>query len=218
MKLDLNQFEAVIFDMDGTMVDNTPFHKKAWIEFCRRHGIDLTEEEFHEKISGKRNDAILEFLFGRKVEGQEYIELDEQKESIYRELYLPHLKEVPGLKEFLKKLASEEFKIGVATTSPYKNRTLVLETLELHKFFAVIVGGEDTRHGKPHPEIYLTAAGKLGVNPKKCLAFEDTPSGVKSAKSAGMTVVGVLTAHTKEELNEADYFIKDFTEIEIISF
>lgn len=221
MKLNLGDFEAVIFDMDGTMVDNTPFHKKAWIEFCKRRGIELSEKDYYTKISGNRNDAIFEVLFGRRVEGDEYTELDEEKEAIYRELYLPELEEVPGLKEFLKQVAHAGLKIGVATTSPYKNRLMILEALELKEFFAVVIGGEDTKHGKPHPEIYLKAAEKLGVEPKKCLAFEDTPSGIKSAKGAGMKVVAVLTSHTKEELNEADYFIKDFTKIEmfkIISF
>lgn len=215
MKLDLQNFKAVIFDMDGTMVDNTGFHKKAWIEFCKRRGLELAEKDYHIRISGKRNDAIFEILFGRKIEGAEYTKLDEEKEAIYRELYLPNLKEVPGLKKLLNHLKKAGIKTGIATTSPYKNRLMVLGVLELKEFFAVIVGGEDTKHGKPHPEIYLSASEKLGVSPKDCLAFEDTPSGVKSAKSAGMVVVGVLTAHTKEELSEADYFIKDFTEIEI---
>jgi len=214
MKLDLKSFKAVIFDMDGTMVDNTPFHKKAWIEFCKRRGIELSEEDYHTKISGKRNDAIFEILLGRKIEGAEYIKLDEEKEAIYRELYLPNLREVPGLRKLLNHLQKAGIKTGIATTSPYKNRLMVLEALELKEFFGIIVGGEDTKHGKPHPEIYFTAAEKLGIDPAQCLAFEDTPSGVKSAKSAGMTAVGVLTAHTKEELYQADYFINDFSDIE----
>lgn len=215
MKLDLRKYRVVIFDMDGTMIDNTPFHKKAWIEFCKRHGITLTEEEYLRKISGKRNDAILPMLLGRSINGEEYDFLDEQKESIYRELYKPYLKEIAGLREFLIKLSDHGLKLGIATTSSHKNRAFVLETLELRDYFEVVIGGEHSKHGKPHPEIYLLAAEKLGVDPKKCLAFEDTPSGVKSAKSAGMEVVGILTAHTKEELSEADYFIRDFTEIEI---
>lgn len=215
MKLDLSKFEAVVFDMDGTMIDNTPFHQKAWIKFCEGHGIKLTEEDYLVKVSGKRNDAILELLFERKIGSDEYLKLDEEKESIYRELYLPHLSAVSGLKNFLNKLKATGMKLGVATTSPYKNRVMVLEALGLNDFFEVIIGGEDTKQGKPHPEIYLTVAGKLGVNPEKCLAFEDTPSGIKSAKGAGMTVVAVLTSHLKDELKQADYFIKDYTELEI---
>jgi beta-phosphoglucomutase len=215
MRLDLNRFEAVIFDMDGTMIENTKFHDRAWQEFIKRHNINIDLPEFYLKSSGKKNDAIFEILFGRKVEGDEYKRLDEEKESIYRELYKPNFKEVAGLKTFLNRLSKMGLKTGVATTASLKNRVFVLENLELQDFFAVVVGAEHVREGKPHPEIYLLAAEKLGVNPKKCLAFEDTRSGIKSAKSAGMTVVGVLTTHTKEELNEADHFIKDFTEIKI---
>lgn len=201
--------------MDGTMIDNTPFHKKAWLEFCKKHGITLTEEEYHRKISGKRNDAILELLFGRKMAKKETELFEDEKEAIYRKIYGPHLQEVHGLKKILVRLQQAGLKIGVATTSPFKNRVFILETLELQDFFAVVAGPEHVKLGKPHPEIYFLAAEKMGVEPNQCLVFEDTPTGVKSAKSAGMTVVGVLTAHTKEELYQADYFIKDFSEIEI---
>lgn len=196
------------------MVDNTPFHKKAWIEFGKRHSINLTDDEYHKKISGKRNDAIFPVLFGKIIEGEEFREFEEKKESIYRELYSPYLKEVDGLSQFLYKLSDLGLKLGVATTSFEKNRIFILGTLNLHNLFAAVVGGEHAKHGKPHPEIYLMAAEKLGVEPTNCLAFEDTPSGIAAAKSAGMTVVGVLTAHSKEELRQADYFIRDFTEIE----
>jgi beta-phosphoglucomutase len=141
--------------------------------------------------------------------------LAEEKESIYRELYKPYFKEVKGLKPFLDSISKKGLKTGVATTSPLSNRVFVLEALQLQDFFTIIVGAEHTKQGKPHPEIYLLAAEKLGVDPKKCLAFEDTLAGIKSAKSAGMTVTGVLTTHSKEELSEADYFIKDFTKIEV---
>lgn len=216
MELDLSSIKAVIFDMDGTMIDNTLYHKRAWLEFCRRHGINLTEEGYLLKVSGKRNDAILELLFERRIAPDEQTQLEEEKESIYREIYGPNLKANGGLIDFLDKLSLKNLKIGIATTSPYKNRIFVLEALKLQNFFAVIVGSEDTLEGKPHPEIYLKTAEKLGFAPGECLAFEDTPSGVKSAKSAGIkTVIAVLTSHPKEELNEADFYIKDFTEIEV---
>lgn len=216
MKLDLKQFEAIVFDIDGTMVDNMTFHSKAWIEFIRRHGFKLDEEEFLHETLGEHNDEIFDMLFERDVRGEEFDLLDEEKEAIYREMYAPHFKEVPGLKDFLNQLKQTGIKIGVATTAPFKNRVFILETLELMDFFPVVVGGEHVSHGKPHPQTYLLAAKGLGIDPKKCLAFEDTPSGVKSAKSAGMTVIGVLTTQTEKDLKEADYFIRDYKEIELI--
>lgn len=216
MKLDLTGIKAAIFDMDGTMIDNTPFHYLAWVEFCKRHGIKLTQEDYHQKISGKRNDAILPMFMGENLSENEYLALGDEKENIYRELYKPHLKEISGLKNFLEKLSGLNIKIGIATTSILKNRTFVLETLNLKNFFSVIVGSEHITRGKPHPEVYLVAAQKLEVDPKNCLAFEDTPLGIKSAKSAGMKVVGVLTAHSRQELKEADFLINNFSEIEFI--
>lgn len=215
MKIDLNNFEAVIFDMDGTMIDNTSFHKKAWIEFAEKMGIHLTDEDYRNKISGKRNDDILELLLGKKLREEEWQKLGEEKEQIYRKIYSPHLKEVRGLKDLLDKLKKRKLKLGVATTSNKANRLFILQKLGIMNLFDVIIGSEQINNGKPHPEIYLKVAEKLGVDPVECLAFEDTPLGIKSAKSAGMTVVTVLTTHNIQELSEADYFIKDFTEVEI---
>jgi beta-phosphoglucomutase family hydrolase len=215
MKLDLSKFEAVIFDMDGTMVNNTPFHKKAWLEFCKKYNIPLTGEQYMQKISGKNNKAILDGLFERDLNEEEFEKLEAEKEALYRELYKPNLKEIPGLITFIKKVSEIGLKIGVATTSPLPNRIMVLDSLDISRVFTFIAGPEHITHGKPHPEIYLLAAEKLGADPKRSLAFEDTPSGVASAKAAGLTVIGVLSEHTKEELKLADYFIKDFTEIEV---
>ncbi len=215
MKLDLQKFEAVIFDMDGTIVDNMKFHNKAWLEFIKRKKINVEEKKFLEESAGRNNTAILEILFQRKIEREEHREFQNEKEAIYRELYEPEFEEVKGFKVFLSKLEKRGIKTGIATNAQLPNRVFTLELLELEDFFTVVVGAEHVEKGKPHPAIYLLAAEKLEADPGKCLAFEDTAMGVKSAKTAGLTVVGVMTSHTKEELSEADYFIKDFTEIEI---
>lgn len=201
--------------MDGTMVDNMQFHNKAWVEFIKRRGISVNEEEFLVKATGRNNTAILEILFERTVERHEQKAFEIEKESIYREIYKPMFKEVPGFKEFLNKLHEVGVKTGIATNAHLENREFTLELLELQDSFKVVVGSEDVEKGKPHPAVYLLAAEKLGVDPTNCLAFEDTLLGIRSAKAAGLTVVGVTTSHTKEELSEADYFIKDFTEIEL---
>jgi HAD superfamily hydrolase (TIGR01509 family) len=215
MKLDTTRFEAVIFDMDGTIVDNMHFHNKAWVEFIRRRKIEVREEEFMEQATGRSNTAILEILFGRKIGKEEHHAFQEEKEAIYREIYKPEFKEVRGFKTFLKKLDGLGIKTGIATNAHLENRIFTLELLGLEDFFTVVIGSEDVEKGKPHPAVYLLAAEKLGVEPQKCLAFEDTALGIKSAKDAGLTVVGVMTSHTEEELNGADYFIKDFTVIKL---
>lgn len=102
---------------------------------------------------------------------------------------------------------------AIATTAPTKNRDFVLKALGLEGKFEVILGDEHVTHGKPHPEIYLSAAEMLGIVPNECLVFEDSPPGVASGKSAGMTVVGILSSHFADELQDADYAVGNFTQI-----
>lgn len=212
----LSDFDTAIFDMDGTMINNMPYHKKAWKEFAKRHGLDLTDEEFREKFSGKKNDQILRMIFGRELSAEEIARYTEEKEGVYRELYAPDIAPVAGLHELLNTLQKAGKKLAVATTAPKDNRDFGFKALGLENVFSVILGDEHVTRGKPHPEIYLETAKKLQVDPSRCLVFEDTPPGIQSAKDAGMKVVSVLTTHSAEENDQADYFIKDFTELTFI--
>ncbi len=216
IQIDLGNIKAAIFDMDGTMINNMEYHQKAWAEFLKRYGVSFTSEEFKEKISGKKNNHIFALVFGEELTAEKETEYTEEKEAIYRELYKEEIKEVPGLHQTIKELESRAIKLAIATTAPRKNRQFGLETLNLEKTFPIILGDEDVKNGKPNPEIYLETAKKLNVEPNECIVFEDTPPGVDSGKNAGMTVVGILTTHTKEQLQNADYFLHDFTEIEFI--
>jgi beta-phosphoglucomutase len=211
----LKQMEAAIFDMDGTMVRNMTYHKKAWQEYLAQHGIHLSEDEFREKISGKKNDQIFELVFGRKLSEEELAKYTAEKEQLYRDLYAPDIKEVEGLTSLITALCDRNIKIAIATTSPAANRQFVLKSLGLENKFQVILGDEHVRRGKPDPEIYISTANELSVPPSKCVVFEDSPPGVQSGKAAGMTVVGLLTSHSAEELPGADYLIRDFTGISI---
>jgi beta-phosphoglucomutase len=211
--IQLTQFDAAIFDMDGTMINNMQFHKNAWKEFAKRYGMELTDKEFKEKISGKSNDKILHTIFSKQFTKEEYNALVEEKESLYRELYAPFIQEVAGLRNILNELHLHDKKLAIATTAPKKNREFCLEALHLKHFFPIILGDEHITHGKPNPEIYLETAKQLSIKPEHCLVFEDSPPGVAAGKNANMKVIGVLTSHTTEDLKEADYYIKDFTEI-----
>ncbi len=208
-----SDIKAVLFDMDGTMVDNNVFHMKAFQEFCRRHGYDLSEEEFKTKLSGKRNSEILRNMFGKDITDEQIKQYGDDKEAIYREMYAPHIKPVEGLHDFIQTLKKRNIKVAVATSGQEKNRRFVFEKLGFLDTFDVVTGEEHIVKGKPDPEIFLNTADKLGVSPKHCLVFEDSPSGVKGAKNAGMKVIGLSTTHTEEELREADGTIKNFSEI-----
>jgi beta-phosphoglucomutase family hydrolase len=217
IQISINQFKAAIFDMDGTMINNTEHHQKAWQEFLKRHDINLTEEEFKEKISGKKNSQILNIVFERELSQEESDKYAQEKESIYRELYKPDIQEINGLTNTINKLQELGIKTAIATTAPAANREFALESLNLQGKFEVILGDEHVEHGKPHPEIYLSAAEKLGVNPQECLVFEDSPVGIAAGKAAGMAVVGILTYHKPEELTEANLVVQDFEDIEFIT-
>jgi len=210
----LADFKAAIFDMDGTMINNMAYHKKAWQEFLKRNNITLTEEEFRNKISGKKNDQIFELVFNRKLDKDEELNYTEEKEALYRGLLQPDMEEISGLTKLIEMLHTRGIKTAIATTAPAKNREFVLKELGLNGKFEVILGDEHVNRGKPHPEIYESTSRKLGVKPHQCLVFEDSPPGVASGKDAGMTVVGILSSHSAEELHDADYVVSDFTNIQ----
>lgn len=213
--IDTSQYKAAIFDMDGTMIENMAYHKKAWQEFLRRHDIHLGDEEFQKRISGKKNDQIFEIVFGQKLSGDEIKRYTHEKEAIYRELYKSDIKEVGGLTRFVDQLARAGVKLAIATTAPKDNRNFALESLALEGRFEVILGDEHVTNGKPHPEIYLSTAKMLGVEPRECIVFEDSLPGVESGKAAGMTVVALLTSHGENELSQADSVINDFSEVAV---
>ncbi|HSW89110.1 MAG TPA: HAD family phosphatase [Candidatus Saccharimonadales bacterium] len=207
--LDLTNIHAVLFDMDGTMVDNTAYHKKAWEEFYKRHHMEFSDEDFRVKFSGKNNKQIFQMIFGEDIFDEEVNKFADEKESLYRELYAPYIKPIDGLLEFIEKLKQKGIKIAVATTAIKENRDFILNALKLNNTFDAIIGYEDVAKGKPDPEIFLKAATALNVKPETCIVFDDAPSGIEAAKRVGMKTVGLLTSHTKEELN-ADNTIIDF--------
>jgi beta-phosphoglucomutase family hydrolase len=211
----VTRFKAAIFDMDGTMINNMAYHKKAWQAFLKKHGITLTEEEFRHKISGKKNDQIFELVFDRKLDKDEELRYTEEKESLYRELFKPDIAEIAGLTGLINQLHAKGIKTAIATTAPAKNRDFALKELGLEDKFEVILGDEHVSRGKPHPEIYELTAQKLGVKPQECLVFEDSPPGVAAGKAADMTVVGILSSHAQDELHDADYTVEDFTYIHL---
>lgn len=212
--LALTNIHAVLFDMDGTMVDNTEYHKKAWQEFFKRHDMEFSEEDFRVKFSGKNNKQIFQMLFGEHISDEEVNTFADEKETIYRELYTDHVKPIAGLPEFLEELKQKGIKIAVATTAIKANRDFILNALKLNNTFDAVIGYEDVIKGKPDPEIFLKAADKLGVKPESCIVFEDAPSGIEAAKRAGMRTVGLLTSHTKEKQN-ADIVIDNFRELKV---
>lgn len=194
---------AAIFDLDGTLVDNMRFHLQAWVAMARRLGVELTAERVEHEFNGKRNEEIFPALLGRPVPPEELSRLAEEKESHYRELFAPHLAPLRGARELLVRLREAGLGLAVASAAPRANRSFVLDGLGLRSHFAHVLGAEDVKRGKPHPDLFLAAAQALGVDPATCIVFEDAVLGVHAARAAGMLAVGLTTLTPAEVLREA---------------
>lgn len=216
LKIKPGKYKAVIFDADGTMVDSNPWHGKAFRMIFEKYNLPEPSEQFRKNMVGRKNSEIFPLAFPGKSK-KDLDRLINEKETTFRKICKNNLKEVKGLKNFIGRLKERGLVLAMATTASKENREFFLKVVGLPKnIFSIVVGDEDVREGKPHPEIYLKAAKKLGVRPKDCLAFEDSASGIKSAKSAGMTVVAVDTNKRPEALKEAEYIVNDFDEIELV--
>ncbi|HEY6726677.1 MAG TPA: HAD family phosphatase [Polyangiaceae bacterium] len=206
---------AVLFDLDGTMVDNMRFHLDAWIEMAKKLGHELTGEYFQREFSGRKNEELLPLLLGRPLEASEIHRLSEEKEARYRELYEPHVRLLDGLEPFLDLLAARGIAVGFATAAPADNREFVLERTGLSGRISVVVGAEQVERGKPAPDLFLTAARQLACEPSATVVFEDAVLGVQAGRAAGMTVCGVTTSERSDVLLAAGahFTIRDFTEL-----
>jgi len=203
-------FGAVLFDMDGVVVDNLPYHVDAWLLFCERHGIPLTREIFYQELNGMNSKDTFEWFYRREMSREEIRVLEEEKELIYREFYGPHRKAAPGLELFLKEIRQRGIKTALATSAGQGNIDFTLDGIGLRNQFDAIIGGGEVRKGKPDPEIYLRAAEMVGVAPADCWVIEDSLQGIAAGLSAGMRVVGMTTSHSSAELAHTHITSPDF--------
>lgn len=200
--------------MDGVLVDNNAYHKKAWLLFLEAFGHNLTDQQLNLHVYGKTNEDILNHVFSEKLNDSKIRELSNQKEEIYREIYRDHIQAPPGLVHLLEALGATAT-IGVASSAPPKNLDFVLDALQIRHYFSALVHGEMVKNGKPHPDIYLKAAGLLNVDPSSCVVFEDSLAGIESGQRAGMRIVAITSTYPADQLNHADQVIDSFDELEI---
>ncbi len=191
---------AVVFDIDGTLVDNMAIHTEAFAEFSARHGLPpLTTEDRH-RLDGRANSEIFSILFGRQLPKEEWRAHEHVKEGLYRELSRQRLSPLPGLLRLLDRLAADSIPVALATSAPEPNVAHTLSEIGLAGKFDVIVRADQVGRGKPAPDVFIEAARQLGVAPADCLAFEDAPMGITAARAAGMSVVGLTTSFNDEQL------------------
>ena len=208
-----NDAFALIWDMDGTMVDTREAHWLAWKQALAAENYDLNRETFLQTF-GQRNDSILRSLLGSYLPDAEAFRIGDAKEQVFREVLKNQgVKLLPGAERLMDQAITHNWQQSVVSSAPRQNVTTILEVLNRLDTFAVLVCAEDVSQGKPHPEGFITASRKLCVSPSNCIVLEDAPAGLEAARRAGMACVGVLSTH--EHLSEADRTVNFLEELSL---
>lgn len=212
--------DALIFDMDGTMVDSMPWHAKAWIEFARRRGLALDVPDLMRRTTGRNAFECACELMEREVSQAESDAITHEKETIYREMFGAVFAEVAGFAAFAKAAAARGLKIAVGTAGDRHNIAFVMERLRMDPLPLATVGGDEGFTGKPTPAIFLEAARRIGVEPAHCIVFEDAPFGIEAARRAGMRAVAICTTHSAAELAGPHVIaaVRDYEELALSNF
>jgi HAD superfamily hydrolase (TIGR01509 family) len=205
--------QAVLFDMDGVLVDSEEFICKAAIEMFRENGLTVKPEDFIPFVGTGENRYIggvaEKYNFSVDIEA-----VKKRTYEIYDIIVRNKLKALPGVKDFITYCRNKNLKIAVATSADEVKMKINLREIGLPvKTFDVTVNGLEIERKKPFPDIYLKAAEMLGVPPKDCLVVEDAPNGIKAAKAAGMKCLAVMSSFSEKELKDADWIAKDLKSV-----
>jgi HAD superfamily hydrolase (TIGR01509 family) len=195
---------AVVFDLDGTLADNMDWHARAFATFAARHNLPALTPAIRRRIDGKRNAEIMPILFERDLPRAEVEALASEKEELYRRISKGAIRPVKGMLRLLDALARHGVPSAVATSAPRVNVAYTLAELGLADRFGAVALSDDVPRGKPAPDVFLHAAGLLGVAPSACLAFEDAPVGVAAARAAGMRCIALTSTFPAEAFATSD--------------
>lgn len=208
--------QAFIFDLNGTMIDDMPYHSAAWFSILNDDlKAGLTREEVDRQMYGK-NEELLNRVFGKgRFTSRELAEISQKKELSYQAAFRPYLQLIPGLPALLEQAKKHGVRMAIGSAAIPFNIDFVLDNLRIRHYFDAIVSADDVTVSKPDPETFTKAAHILGVNPEACIVFEDAPKGVEAAFRAGMRSIVLTTMHEKEEFGRYSNvisFIKDYTD------
>lgn len=207
--------KAFLFDLNGTMIDDMEYHATAWSDILNNDlKAGLSYNEVKAQMYGK-NDELLTRIFGENYFTTERMqELSLEKERRYQRAYLPNLKLIPGLQQFMDEAKKEGILMAIGSAAIPFNIDFVLDNLGIRHYFDAIVSADDVLISKPDPETYLKCAALLKLDPAECLVFEDAPKGVEAAANAGMQCVVITTMHEVAEFEQyenAVAFIDNYT-------
>lgn len=205
---------GVVFDMDGVIVHSNPTHKKAIQVFCEKYEQDVSDEFLENRVYGRTNKEWIPEVFG-DISSEELKTLADEKEQLFRDIFTPEDHIVAGIHEFLEQLSQRNIPMAVATSAPVENADYILSRLSIEHYFETVLDSSHVNVGKPDPEVYLKASKALDKKADHCIVFEDSVSGVQAGLKAGSRVVGVMTTHTADELNDCHFLIDNFIGLEL---
>lgn len=207
--------QALLFDLDGTLINNDPLHYQAWQEILLGYDVEIDKDFYKQRMSGKLNPDIVKDLLPHlsPSKSEDFIE---EKEANYR-LLAKNIRPLAGLENLLAWAKTQKLKLALVTNAPRKNTQFTLEVLGLETTFATVVLGEDVAIGKPDPTPYRVALEQLELAPGAAIAFEDSPSGIRSAVDAGIFTVGIASTHAPDNLAQigAKLVVPDFTDLRL---
>lgn len=214
------KYEAYLFDLNGTIIDDMHFHARAWESILNNDlGANLSYEQVVLQMYGK-NSELLERVFGKNHFTQEEMDrISLEKEKRYQEEFRPYLKLIDGLDTFLENAYRAGIKMAIGSAAIPFNIDFVLDNLNLRKYFGAIVSADDVVASKPDSETFLKGSELLGISPEKCLVFEDAPKGIEAAQNAGMDALCITTLHPKEDFekyNNIVKFISNYSSLELL--
>ena len=205
---------AVIFDMDGVLVDSYRAHWESWHFMAEELGRGLSEDQFVTTFGRTSREIIAEHWGADSLTPDEIAEFDRRKEALYREIVDRDFPAMEGAAELIRDLSVAGFRLAVGSSGPPENVALAVDRLGARAYFNTLVTGRDVTRGKPDPQVFLTAAARLQVAPSDCVVVEDAPVGIAAANAAGMTSVALLsTGHTEESVAAAHVIVKSLREL-----
>jgi beta-phosphoglucomutase len=208
-----NEVRAVIWDMDGVIIDSAEEHRQAWQRLAHEEGVRFSDADFWSTF-GKRDDDIITLVWG--AQSPERLQaLADRKEAYFRALIRETAAPLPGSIELLRGLHEAGFAQALASSAPVENIRLISEVLGLGHYLTALVSGETVAHGKPAPDIFLKAAGELGIVPTQCLVIEDAVAGVQAAHAAGMRCIAVAGDRDLPGLRDAELMVRSLTEVDV---
>ncbi len=204
---------GIILDMDGTLIDSHQTHVDCWIRYAERDGIVLDPGRVN-RVFGQINREIIRSIWPCEITDEKVLEIGDGKEALVRDSYRKNFPPLPGATELVRRLHDHGFKLAVGSSGPKENVDLACELLGITPLLGAIVSSSDVSRGKPHPEIFLTAAKRIGVSPEQCVVIEDATVGIDAAHAAGMKCIAILsTGHGEDELKDAEILVHSLEEI-----